>query len=171
MKGRIDVDGVLADFAGALLDEFPLDLPEKPPWDIIKLYDPERREAVYDRLADPRWWVNLPVIDGATAGIKYLKSLGHELTYVTSPWDGCEGWEDARRVWLNQYFGVPPEDVFPDKEKAKYEGDYLIDDKPQNIQEWSAANPQGTAFLYENLFNQRFDWPTRLTWGRIREVM
>ena len=52
MKGNIDVDGVLADFAGALLGEFPIELPENPPWDIIKLYPPEVRERVTCRVLD-----------------------------------------------------------------------------------------------------------------------
>ena len=171
MKGNIDVDGVLADFAGALLGEFPIELPENPPWDIIKLYPPEVRERVYERLADPEWWANLPVVDGAKEGINHLQSLGHELVYVTSPWASCDGWEDARRAWLKKHFDVPPEKVFPDSEKAKYPGDYIIDDKKENIEEWAEAHPQGTAYLYETPFNQDFSWPNRVTWDRLREIM
>jgi 5'(3')-deoxyribonucleotidase len=171
MKGLIDVDGVLADFAGALLEEFPLDLPEKPPWDIINLYDPERRKAVYERLADPQWWIDLPVIDGAKEGIQYLESLGHKLFYVTSPWESCEEWKPARRTWLNQHFNVPPENVFPAEDKSWFRGDYLIDDKPKHITDWSSENPDGVAYLYDTPFNQNFRWPRRITWSRIREVM
>ena len=171
MKGAIDVDGVLADFAGALLDEFPLDLPEHPPWDIIKLYPPEVRSEVYERLSDPAWWVELPLVDGAKEGIRYLHGLGHELVYVTAPWDGCEGWEDARREWLRRHFDVPPELVHPIKEKYLVPANYLIDDKPENVSSYSHERPDATVYLYETLFNQNFRWPLRVTWARIREVM
>ena len=171
MKGNIDVDGVLADFAGALLEEFPLELPENPSWDIIKLYDPEQREAVYDRLADPLWWANLPVIDGAKEGIRYLRGLGHDLSYVTAPWDSCEGWVHARREWLNRHFDVPVEKVFPVKKKYLVPSNYLIDDKPDNISEYSRECPESKAYLYDTPFNQSFDWPHRVTWDRIREIM
>lgn len=171
IKGAIDCDGVLADWTGSLFEEFPLDVPDNPPWDVVKLYDDPTKQKIYDRLADPEWWFNLSVMDGAKAGIAYLEGMGHELVYVTAPWDSCEGWEDARRAWLTKHFSVPPEKVFPYKDKWRVEAHYLIDDRPKNIEEYAEHHPRATSLLYDSPFNQNFAWPHRVTWATIRDVM
>lgn len=172
MRGRIDVDGVLADWVGAITDEFPLEIPEDPPWDILGLYPPEEKQQIVEsRLNDPDWWETIPVMDGAKEGMAYLKALGHEIKFVTAPWESCPNWKGARTNWLIRHFGAHPDQVHAISEKWKVPGDYLIDDKMENVKEYKLHHPQSTCFLYDNRFNQREYWSPRVTWATIRGYM
>lgn len=164
----LDVDGVVADF-NVLLEEFPLEIPEDPPWNFIDLYPPDVKEEVLERLADPAWWARLPVIEGAHEGVNYLRGVGYDIKWVTAPWQSCPGWAVVRKAWLARNFQVDPDEVNPTSEKHLVDGDRMVDDKPSNITEWSKAHPQGVAILFDSRFNRNFDWPHRMTWETVSD--
>jgi len=165
----LDVDGVCADFSGALISAVGSDLKVEnvTRWDILGLFTIEQRELAYDYLADPEFWRSLPVIEGAEEGVPVLE-VTHNILWVTSPWASCEGWEDARRAWLNEHFNMDEkgQPYHPRSDKENIAGDAMIDDKPSNVEKWAAAHPKGKAYLFDAPYNRDFDWP-RITWDRI----
>lgn len=171
----LDVDGVVADFVAGVESiigrKFTQE--EKRKWDVLQFLKPEEREEVYAELAQPDFWRNLPVVDGALEGVRYLDRLGYDITWVTAPWASCESWESARRDWLDEKFAMSAKGhhYIPTASKEKVVGDILIDDKPQNIREWKEANPDKKAFLFDTPFNQDYDGAPRFTWSKVREVL
>lgn len=169
----LDVDGVCADFSRGLIEAVGSHLlPEDVTrWDIISLFTPEQRELAYDYLSDPSFWRNLPVMEDAQEGVKFME-VTHNVVWVTSPWASCEGWESARRDWLNEHFGMDEkgQPYHPTSEKERIDGDLLIDDKPDNVVSWAEAHPDKTAWLFEAPYNKNFEWPHRISWRGILNV-
>jgi len=171
IRGLLDSDQVLGDFCEHLLEEFPLELPRNPSWDIIKLYPKKERGAVYARLSDPEWWDSMPVVDGAKGGVEYLHMLGHDLHVITSPWPSCPDWAEVRKRWLKRHFGFEEDEVTIAKDKSEEPGDYIIDDRPKNVVGWHLKHPDGTAYLYDTPYNQNVTWSPRFTWARVRDIL
>ena len=171
----LDVDGVTADFIGglerALNHTFsPEDLKE---WDVLKKLEPSQREKALEALSGTSFWRNLPVKDGAKEGVRFLENMGYEITWVTSPWTSCEGWEAARRDWLDEHFGLGTQGhhYIPTSSKEKVVGDVFIDDKPENVKGWREAHPGKQAFIFDAPYNKSFYGAPRLTWGSIGSIL
>lgn len=171
----VDVDGVCADFVGGLEKslgrKFTAD--ELKEWEFIKKLPPDEKRRVYGICADPDFWRNLDVVKGAKEGVKYLESLGLHIIWATSPWSSCEGWADARRDWLNRHFQMDSKkhSYVPGSDKAQIEGDFIIDDKPDNVKEWMTAHPGKKAFIFDALYNRNFHDATRFTWAKVKNLV
>lgn len=169
----MDVDGVCAEFTPALISAVGSDVrfEDMTRWDVFTYFTPEQRELAYDYLSDPVFWRNLPVMEGAQEGVAFLE-VTHNIIWVTSPWASCEEWESARRDWLNEHFGMDKkgQPYHPTSDKARIEGDLIIDDKPDNVLSWSKAHPGKPAYLFDAPYNQDIQWPHRISWERILNV-
>jgi 5'(3')-deoxyribonucleotidase len=136
----VDMDGVVADFdtfASNLLGrkigwhDSKFDL-TKEEWEIL---------ASVDRL-----YFQLPLMPDATKLIAYVKSLLTRfhvqfLTAVPRRSTMPEAKAD-KQAWVDKYFPGMKMDIGPfshDKQKWCKPGDILIDDRPSNIEEWTAA--------------------------------
>ena len=135
----IDMDGVVADFdtyvEGVLGREIgwgtSQDLTDEE-W--VKL-------ASVDRL-----YYHLPLMPDATKLVAYAKSLSTRfhvgfLTAIPRRTTIPSAQAD-KRAWVDKYFPGMRMDIGPysrDKQKWCIPGDILIDDRPSNITEWSAA--------------------------------
>jgi len=171
----LDVDGVVADFTKGVEDatNHKFSKEDLKVWDILDKLDPEKKEHALEVLTEPEFWRNLPIIDGAQEVVNSWDSLGHDITWVTSPWVSCESWESARRDWLDMHFGLGTKGhhYIPTSSKGKIVGDVFIDDKPKNVTEWMAAHPQGKAFIFDAPHNQSFHGAPRFTWKRARDLV
>jgi len=169
----MDVDGVCADFSRALIAAVGSELryEDVTRWDILGLFTPEQRELAYDYLSDPEFWRHLPVMDGAQEGVSFLE-VTNNIIWVTSPWSSCEGWEAARREWLNEHFGMDQkgQPYHPTADKERIDGDLIFDDKVDNVVAWAKAHPDKVAWLFDAPYNQDFDWPHRVSWEGILNV-
>ena len=169
MKFLSDVDGVAADFVQRVLDVTgsPLRPEDITQWDVLGMLSVEQREDAIEAMSSPTFWASLEVLDGAKRGVDHLVGLGHELVWVTSPWDSCPGWDVARRGWLREHFGE--HDVIITSAKHHVVGDVFIDDKPKHVVDWQKAHPDKRAFLYDAPHNRGTSLP-RVTWDQMRRI-
>lgn len=165
----IDVDGVVADFVQGILRAVGSSLkPEDiTKWDIRPFLTPEQREDMLAVQADPDFWRSLPVKDLAKEGMKLLEAT-YKVTWVTSPWVSCEGWESARRDWLNEHFDMTKkgQNYIPTSAKEMVDGDVFFDDKPDNIKRWKTRHFRGRAYIFDAPYNRDFEWD-RVSWHSI----
>lgn len=149
----LDCDGVLSDFVGMVLA-----------WDNHQ----HTRESITDFnifkcWGQPERWVDFTAYlrgTGAVLGmaptpdardiVRGLRAGGHEITVVTSPFQGVPNWMPDRLKWLELHFGFSPRDVCFWDQKHRIAGDVLIDDRAEHIE----AFP-GRALLVDAPYNQR----------------
>lgn len=155
----LDVDGVLADFitpafkiANGLLgtDHKPDDLDI---WDMAEWLKLEKHQstAFYDAVKLEGFHDDLPVYPGAVEGVKRLQEIA-DVHIVTSPMYG-KTWCSERWNWLYKHFGIKSKDVTHTHAKHYFRGDFLVDDKPENVLKWQSRNAEGTGLLWDQKYN------------------
>lgn len=168
MRALIDVDGVVANFSEHLLGRVgsSATFDDVTEWDIFSLIErkdgPERKKVALQMMEDPEFWASLPVMEGAIEGVNIIKET-MEVFWVTSPWPTCQGWDIARRTWLNTHFGADPKHVIITASKFVCVGDMFIDDHVDNVEKWQQHHPDKMALLYDAPYNKgekhvRFSW-------------
>jgi 5'(3')-deoxyribonucleotidase len=123
----VDVDGVLADFTGAVRE-----------WDLFALYPEDLQSMIKRRISDPGFCAELKVLPGAEEGVRELVQLG-DVYAVTSPWWSSPTWPYERTRWLDRWFGMPADRVVQTSAKQLVFGDVMIDDRPENLIEWRSC--------------------------------
>jgi 5'(3')-deoxyribonucleotidase len=136
----IDMDGVVADF-----DTFVSELLGRPiGWNDSK-QDLSNEE--WEKLASvDRLYYQLPMMPDATKLIAYVKSLNTRfyaefLTAIPRRTTIPSAQAD-KQAWITKYFPGMKMNIGPyshDKQKWCTPGDILIDDRPSNIEQWTAA--------------------------------
>lgn len=144
----IDVDEVLADFAGpasqilsSLLgrpwtfDDAPLD-----DWDMFGALDPTTKEGICAAMNAPGFASSLAPVSGAQDFIRELRK--HCNVYAltaphhTSPW-----WVLERNIWLGDNFGFDKRHIVHTEAKYLCRGDFFLDDHPGHVNRWSVRHP------------------------------
>jgi 5'(3')-deoxyribonucleotidase len=149
----IDLDDVVLDFMGgvrhAISNEFGIDLAAEDidKWDIKDVLDPIIGRSWWSWLRDREWlWANFPTMPGAIGGIEKLRSQGHYLEIVTSKprWAEHNTWK-----WLGKWRPSVQRVTIvgaTDRKVDFTDAQILIDDKPENIEDFLAENRQGILF-------------------------
>ena len=158
-----DVDGVVADFAGAFAQLYEArtgEAVDRDAWH--KTYDlwhglgpasgrDEVRRAVTMEVGQPSFHRELlQPCAGAQEGIAALAELG-EVWFVTRPWECAPEWTYEREQWLARHFGSVvqvPDHVIHARKKHLVHGDAFIDDMPENVLDWSKHRRGGVAVLW-----------------------
>jgi 5'(3')-deoxyribonucleotidase len=168
--GLFDVDGVAAAFVNHLLDEIgsklaPSDIKR---WNIRGCLPPDEVDRADEVLSDPHFWMTLPPVPGSQEAIEALQAAGHDIHWVTSPYD-LHGWDAIRRSWLRRNFDTPPDHVTITAAKYLVDGDYFVDDKLVHVQRWAACRhkPQ-RAFLFETPYTCLELWEPKISWEKIK---
>lgn len=161
----IDADDVLADFMGAALklinDTLGADYQRHQidKWDIFDaLGIPEQQFILDDAVINNRFCANIEPIPGAREMVDRLQHAFGNVYVVTSPYD-APNWMNERQKWLEEHMGVPLDFQLHARAKHTVAGCVLIDDKPQNLEAWSAHWPEGLPILrdqYHNKEEKRF---------------
>lgn len=135
----LDMDGVVADFDSYV----SILLGRKIGWDsTTDLTDEEwERLASVDRL-----YYQFSLMPDATKLVAYVKSLSTRfhvgfLTAVPRR-STIPSAKDDKQAWVNKYFPGMRMDIGPyshHKQKWCTPGDILIDDRPSNIEQWTAV--------------------------------
>jgi 5'(3')-deoxyribonucleotidase len=182
MRIAVDLDGVCYEWQRTyryMLREYRgVDMP--PVEDFWHYWDAQKQ---YGTRADHRWMWNHGVarglfryghvVKGARRGLEALAEQGHDLCIVTSrPANAAEDTHD----WIELFFkGIPLSGVhiLSNREpKSTVDADVLIDDRPENVEEWYAAGR--TAVLFCQPWNDAYiprprdlhvavDWPDVVT--------
>lgn len=179
----LDCDGVLADFIGAWIDLVAdaigvrlthdevddwhfFSVLEKRGIDYKHLKDLEGlKDHVWSKTKEKGFCQQLRIFEGAQKAVAALQEVS-ELYIVTSPNDS-EFWMYERTHWLMEHFNVPYRRIGYLYDKFLVEGDYLIDDRVDNVFNWT-AHQNGLGILFANSGNNlpQFDNPQKLS-GRV----
>lgn len=162
----VDVDGVIADFLGTLVDaiqarinldgrEAELGLVKRPhewtSWGMEENLTPEQcklGEEILTRTPFPSYVRPMP---GAVDAVRQLRGEG--VVYaVTAPWHSHPQWEKLRRDWLYKHFGVLGRHVVSASTKHIIDGDVLVDDKPDHVDAWK-EHRRKTPVLFGHNYN------------------
>jgi 5'(3')-deoxyribonucleotidase len=156
----LDVDGVLADFTAKVI-QTARDITGKTliegdfhDYDVFRTVGREHEDAVRKAWSSPGWCASLNPYDGASAFVARLRKT-HRVYFVTAPMPGAPHWYWERHQWLDSNFGASYRDVIFTTAKHVVCGDFLVDDKPSNLEEWAVHNPSGTAVVFDQPYNRQ----------------
>ena len=177
MKPRVllDVDGVLADFHTPcieLINQFGgtnHKVEDFDDWDIFNaLKTPEDVKArVYEEMNKPGWCTNIKFYPGCQEGVAKLREIAN-VYVVTSPMKG-ETWTRERDRWLARHFNFTTKQIIHASAKYVCAGDFLIDDKIDNLVKWKKHNPNGHPIRWVMAHLASHEWPGEQTndWDRL----
>ena len=157
MRILLDVDGVVADLNSAFLDAVhditgrryqPEDVTD---WEFTRCLDllPHEEDLAWGLYAK-EYQRDLQPLPGAQDAVARLEALG-EVVFVTAPSSKVKDWVWHRERWIGGHFGPIPS--VHTHFKHLVAGDVFIDDKWENIRDWSKANPRGLAILWSTPAN------------------
>lgn len=156
----VDLDGTLADFAGAMLrDLSAMQSPDEP-----SLFSPEDEDA-YPHMkarrraikAQPDWWANLDRLPAGFEILDMLRSLNFRLHILTrGPKHLPTAWEQKTR-WVRKY--VPDASITITLDKSLVYGRVLVDDWPDYVTPWLKHRPRGLVVMPDQPWNQGFEHP------------
>lgn len=170
----IDVDGVVVDFIGTLFEDIENTYPDliKPSeivdWDIFNSKSSqltsEQRAYAFELLNSPGYGKSFRLIEGAKEACALIKARGHEIRWVTASWESSETWDYDRVRLLELAFNAAKHDICFYYNKWEISGDFLIDDKIENITKWQCEQ-NGRGLLFDQPWNrnaaqdiERFSW-------------
>ena len=177
----LDVDGVLADFVGAVLrkvDGMTMEhLPTADEITTMEIFDslPESvrkwKEVVYEDMGKEGKCLSLAVYPGAKEGVARLREIA-DVTIVTAPLRGSPTWAYEREAWLWRHFGIERHDIIHTSKKQLVRGDVFIDDHAGHVASWKRHHPHGAAACWARPYNhdsvghacRTNDWDTLLDW-------
>lgn len=174
----LDVDGVLANFIGSVLDVVRAVTgasytPEHvTQFDFTKSLDLHADDAreVKRRVSEvPGFWSGLSPFDEAIEGVARLREVA-EVVIVTSPWNSCRTWLHDRETWLKRHFDIPHSHVIAANAKHYVTGDFFVDDKTETLVRWRDRNGRiGTAIQWQTPHNRNDEWhgPSTRSWEQL----
>ncbi len=161
MRVLLDSDGVVSDWIGGVLDvvrEISGRIyyhDEVTTW--LKLHKlgltSSQQKDLEHAIAQPGFCESLPVLPGAVEGVMKLRAYA-DIHIVTSPWLSPT-WTFERTRWLQRHGFIKDfKEVTHTYAKELVQGDFLVDDKPENVKKWAAANPNGQGLIWTQPWNR-----------------
>lgn len=179
LRGLLDVDGVLGDFHTPcihIINELmgtSHKVEDFDDWDIFDALKvpTDVRKKVYDRMHEVGWCTNLGIYDGAVDGVRALREIC-DVYFVTSPMDSLT-WEGERRRWVSKHFNVPRSTVLNASAKYVCAGDFLVDDKIDNLIKWQKGHPGGVPirWIMPHLASHEWSGASARTWPELIEIV
>lgn len=163
----IDMDGVLADWAGGIELELDMDGHDSSflnwsTWD--GAYTDEQREIVKHAQASHKFYYQLMPIPGACYGVHALEATGCEIVFVSTPDHMNSTCADDKIAWLEKHIGKGyGKKLILTHDKTLVNVDILIDDKPFIT---GAIKPTWTQIIFDQPYNREIpsaDKRVRLT--------
>ncbi len=157
----IDCDGPLSDLvAGTLAAAGIPDHVPAPEWDFLNNLPAEQKYAAKRLRSKPGFALSLPVVPGAVEAIWHLRRIA-EVHILTAPMSSSASWKEDRLEWLSRHFNIGEDMVTFADDKSSTEGATLLDDKPANIETWSARQGR-RGWLWSCFHNQGSSWDHRV---------
>lgn len=155
----VDCDGVLADFQSLYLRLLRQSGKDRTRADVTD-YDftrcvatREEDRAIWETIdATPGLVYNLGWVEGAHAGLRALREIGH-VRCLTSPHLGPT-WMHERARWLIERAGFRKDEIVFCSNKPLVHGDFLIEDHLETANAWQLHHPNSTAILLDAPYNQ-----------------
>ena len=155
----VDCDGVLGDLLTSCLSVASEMLGREISMDHVHTHDifeellPEDRIAEFwAKIGEPGLCRNIIPYPGAVDGMRQLAEVA-DVYCVTSYLRGAPQWVYERDLWVSEHFGIPRKKMIHTPAKYTFYGKMLIDDKPQNIDEWAREHETGVPVLWLQPYN------------------
>ena len=151
----LDIDGVVAGFAEHYLDTlhkltgFRAHTHQIDRWHFheCEWFPKEAKRQVEAEIEKPGWCYGIPLLPHAIGLVGSLREIG-TVYAVTSPWASSKHWMYERTEWLHHRLGIRQRHVVHTMAKSLVAGDVLIDDKPENVEDWAQAHAKGRGILF-----------------------
>lgn len=154
-----DLDGVCANFVDPVLAMYnndyndnltAKDITQHGMHECVK---PECGRSIFKYFHTRGLFSNLPLIEGAKAGITLLRDFGHEVVFVTKPVGHSLSCVAEKQSWVDKHFPeIGSDNMVFTGQKHRVIGNCLIDDLASNHQYF-----QGTRILFDQPWNQEID--------------
>lgn len=155
----LDVDGVLADFTGAVIEHLKgygiaREVPQITDYDIPKALSlsEEERWHFFSLLEWEGFHSRLEPHTDALEAWEELNALA-TVHIVTKPYTRSRTWVPSRLAWLEKHFGLGPDEVTFTYRKELVHGDMLVEDDHRNLEKWRAKWKKGKAVLLSRPWN------------------
>lgn len=152
MKIYVDLDGVLADFAGQSAKAHGKEGEVPNVWDFYLEWGTSKKEfwEVIDE--DPDFWKNLPELPWHDELVSLVSSVDENFTLLTSPHNSNSCYA-GKRQWVEYHLSLDPSKrlcIYRNKHEVAKEDRLLIDDCEENVEKWSQYGP---AILFPATWN------------------
>lgn len=121
----------------------------------------ELTSAVWRRANRIGFCSSLAPVPGSQEGVQRLREMGVQVEVVTSPLVTNPTWMTERFEWLQRNYGFKKDQIHLVAKKQRVPGDFLIDDKPSHVLNWSEASKDaarvGRGLLWDAPYNQDTD--------------
>jgi len=122
-------------------------------WDITKFV--KCGNDIFNILEKPDFYKNILPIDGSVQFVNYLKSLGHRVIFVTTPYGKSAG---KKLEWLCKHGFLPSKSKFHKdyvecNDKSLILADYIIDDKTSTIEYYLGQHLEAKGCLFTQPHN------------------
>lgn len=161
-----DVDGVCADYIGALLPSLRQITGRHVDYTDIHDYyywresclnlGPEQQEELHQVISTRGFCAGLRPIPGAIAGIQDAQQYA-DVYVCTKPYDS-EYWERERRVWVRTFLGVPDDCIMQGAAKHLLDANALVEDSADNLENWQQLGRPQYGILFNQPWNERAAW-------------
>ena len=173
MRILLDVDGVVADFIGAVFkirDGHDLNRGSAKTYDWFKEYPGEDGDRVLDAMTGSQFWRNLGFIHQAVEGVDFLRSKGHKIVWCTCPYKACPTWTKDRTLWLEDNFqrSEHKEPLVFTRDKWLIGAHVMIDDRADWVAEWQEEHPASLGLVFGTELNRHVK--NTLTWEDIMNM-
>lgn len=161
----IDVDGVVADFHGPVIDYIfdrwgiKVSRDEITGGDIRKYAQGKWDDEAEGFILSDGFAQTLKPFPGAIEAIKSIME-NNEVVFVTAPYLGSKTWDHDRREWLKHHFDINRDQLIFAHNKAIVSGMTIIDDKWETIVDWSHLNKK-TSICFQQPWNT-------IKWGNLK---
>jgi len=153
----LDVDDVMVDFeteAEKLISDIlgrKWTLEEGPQeWDLFKVLNERQLQLVMAVIHTPGWSLRLKPHPEALDAVWRLQQVADVRT-VTS----ALSWAEERSNYLVRVFNISKNHQVYTKDKSVVDGDFIVDDSPDNVRSWMDAHPDGVGMVWNSRNNQR----------------
>ena len=175
----LDLDGVEADWDGYLDSQLDLvpelhDFPRQPDrgWNDFAKSDPRHKKAVYKILEHPEFYGSLKPIPGAIETVDEMRADGHDVIFVSSPWESNPMGYQAKADWLAKHYGSwARKNLILTSDKTIIYADVLVDDKP--VIKGRLTDPAWERVFFDQPYNRGLEGPRIMNWtdGSWKDVL
>lgn len=157
----LDCDGVLSDFLTRALEV--LGAAESVTYTAKQVTDfnicealgiPHRWETLREACGSVGFVEGLDVIPGSVEAVNKIRENA-EVFVVTSPMS-VPNWAYERSIWLEKKFDFKKSHIVQTEAKHVIEGDYLVDDKVENVVSWAQSHPNGLGIIFDAPYNRSY---------------
>ena len=155
----LDVDGILADFAGSaarLMSKVvgrTITTDEIVNWEVTDVIDEHYlKDLCKEEMKLPGFCASIEAYEHSIKSVEVLQKIS-EVFFVTAPMHKSVAWMPERVAWLEKVFLVDPKDIIFAYKKHVVSGDIILDDHPDNVRSWLDSHPTGTGLLWERPYN------------------